>query len=441
MNYALRLAMTLMLGSLSAADTLTLPQLQQTMLEHNHRLAIARRETEAAEAKLDQARAAWHPKLGLSGRYLYQSEKQSIELALPPPMGSIERNIGDHDRTEIGADLSWPLFTGLGRLYGTRGSRLATEASALNAQELQNRLSLELGMLYFRYELARKTACGRGEQVELLQEHLGHVKDLYDAGIVIRAAVAGAEAGLAGAQVQLHAARNTRDSLKAAMFLVAGVKGRESFCKEYPLDFDSAAVRSLLADTAREHRPAIAALDSTVEQLTMARKALNAGHLPTIAAVAGYRYADPGPALGGEGFTGYAIAGINLSWTLYDGFATRAQKNEVSSRQDIVKQQREHLLREFAHRIERARQGLTVSRQQLAAARLGVDAAQRQVEDTRNALDAGTATSMEYLDALQELSDARLRRDRAVFSCKAHYLQLGFALGTELQFQQTENNQ
>ncbi|MBD3346405.1 MAG: hypothetical protein GF401_15235 [Chitinivibrionales bacterium] len=420
---------------LCKADTLTLPEAQHLVFENNHRLLISRKESDVSRAALEQARSAWHPHLSASANYGYQTEEQTLDISLPPPIGAMERTIGDKDRVEFGADISWPVFTGFGRMYRIKSRESSVKAAGYSTAQLKERLSFELGMLYFGCELAQKTVDNHKDQVERLGKYCEHIRELHNAGMAIRADIAKAEARLAGARVALLSAQNRADSLRGEIAVMTGIENRSLTFREYAIEIDSADVAAMVTGPPLQNKPVVKALDMSVEQLRSFERAAGAERWPSLAVSAGYRYADPGPSLGGDGFTGYGIAGMRLSWKLYDGFTTRANLRQIELQQQIVKERREELLADLKNRVRTAQQGLQTSLKQIEAARLAVDASEQHTGDIRNAVDAGTATSLEYLNALQDRADARLMHDRAVFSYKQQYLMLRFASGKQLCFE------
>src|SRR5689334_17924349 len=102
----------------AAARALTLGEAQTALFRDNPDLAVLRLESERAESQWRESRAAWLPSLDALGSYSYatESSRLTIDLPFPPPGGThVDKSLGNQDRVEMGADLSYAVFTGFAR--------------------------------------------------------------------------------------------------------------------------------------------------------------------------------------------------------------------------------------------------------------------------------------------------------------------------------------
>ena len=97
-----------------------------------------------------------------------------------------------------------------------------------------------------------------------------------------------------------------------------------------------------------------------------------------------------------------------------------------------LRQDRER--REFEKNLSLARLRLLQAQEQHEAALLSLTASEALVKDLKDALDAGMATSLEYLNALSGQASARFLADQSIFLMKAAALSLEYAAGIEIVF-------
>ncbi|MFH0919860.1 MAG: TolC family protein [Fibrobacterota bacterium] len=420
--------MTLMLTGFAGLHGLTLPEAQSALLSRNPEALSARLQVRTAKDQLAEARAAWHPSLSLFAGYSWTSDTQSIRM--PPPIGT--RTLGTNDKVETGADLSWPLFTGLSRYYTCAGASHEAEAQSLVAQAAENRLSFQLGMVYFAWELSRKQMDVQKALIAQITEMAVTVNNRLAAGMATTAQTADAKARLAAARVDFIGLQGRSDSLKWEILYLTQGTDTAFVPEEYSFPSGTAGVDSIrLSDTTR---PELVALTLTEQALLDRKKAARSKHLPSVAGVIGYRYSNPGLDMGADAYRGYSIAGLQANWTLYDGFRAQAQARQLSERAEAAGLERKRLQSRFNADLERAKTALIRARLQQEAALASVKAATEAAANTKNAVDAGSAASLDYLDATSRLAQSRFLLEQSRFLIKSACLTLIYAEGRPIRF-------
>jgi outer membrane protein TolC len=182
------------------------------------------------------------------------------------------------------------------------------------------------------------------------------------------------------------------------------------------------------ARAAREERRA---LERRVEAAEFQQAAASAAARPSIAIVSGFDYAHPNPKIfpRADRWDDSWDAGINVSWSLFDGGRTRA---EVAQTAGLIAAARQRL-EEFDSTL-----GLEVRQRQLEidsgrAAIAAADDAVRAATEARRVIGeryrAGVATQTEVLDADYALLQAELDRTRAMAGVRLAEARLARALG------------
>jgi outer membrane protein len=265
--------------------------------------------------------------------------------------------------------------------------------------------------------------------VEVIEEQLRQTQDRFNVGEVTRTDVAQAEARLAGARSQASLAEaNLRTSI-ARYRQVIGVEPRQ-LAPGRPLD--RLLPRSLegALQIAFDEHPAIIAALHGVDVAELQVRIVEGELAPTLAlrGVASYRNTNAsggiGGAIGGGVTSGEVTSGslvASLTVPIYEGgevyARTRQSKETVGQRRleaDSIRDQ--------------VRAAVISSWGQLEAARAQIVAAQAQVEAAETALNGvreearvGQRTTLDVLNAQQELLNARVnlitaQRDRVVAS-------------------------
>lgn len=415
------------------ADTLTLPDAQARMLQNNHQLTSVNHQVDAAKYAIDEARTAWYPNLTVSGSWSFQSEEQQLHIQLPAPMGTLDRSIGDNDRIETGINVSWPLFTGLARIHSMRRAHAAFNNEEQKRMVIKDQLSVQLGLLYFSWELAALNTVNLKDHLDRLQEYRIHVQRLYDAGMAVVAHISQIDAELARAETELIRARMGVDSLRLHIAYLVGRQDTSFTYQQYSMNVDS-LMKIDIGKISFENRAVVRGLDYGIQQLQAAAKLVKQAVLPSVKLTAGYYFANPGPVLGEDEFVDYAVVGVNVYWLLYDGMKARAQQQQFIAQQRSVQQQRAAMVNELMKNCAVSHRRLLSAKQQYEAAVVALKAAQRCVIDMKNAFDAGTATSLEYLQALEKQIQACMIRDRANCALKSAALLFEAASGASIDY-------
>ena len=473
--HAARMGTVIFAACLAAAHpghALTLHEAQEILHRDNPDLAIARLEMKRAEAQVDEARAAWLPSVDALGNYAYTTEVSRLKFAVPLPGGGtipLNRELGDHDRVELGVDASMPLFTGFSRGRNVAARRAQSRSREAQWRAAKNQMSLRLAALFYAWQLSHLQAAYQAKVLEHSREFQKQLQDFVKAGTAVRSRALAAEARAAAAEVDLLAAQNTRDSLA---FEVLDFMGRRGAPGGSPgpgnasdtLGRNAAGLgtpEDLSLDTARlpapdwenppvtgavqpeagrsqpeagKSRPEAEALDQGMAQARLGQKALQGQKLPQLFGTAGYRYANPGLNQTEDEFMGYGLVGLQLRWNLFDGSRNRSQRKQLDVQARILEEQRRKLEGEWWKAMQSTRLQYARWAAQFEAARSARDAARASTSDIKRQMDAGLSTGLEWLDARNQEARAEMTMEQARTLQRLSLLQWRYAAGKELRF-------
>ncbi len=417
-------AFFLALASLQAAPPrYTIEQAIQLARAQNPDVAIAQKRVQAARGGLLEARAGYLPSVVSSGIYR-QRERQGDSRLRPEDYNANVRIVES-------------LYTG-----GATSSRIAI--ARLNFQKAQaqldaviDRVTMETRLAFNELLLNRERILVREESVAVLQQELKSQRERFSTGTVGRLNVSRAEVSLGNEEPELIQARtdlqNSHLRLGELLGLKAGANGGEAFVAAGELSYERRRpdLNQCLAH-AHARRPEIVVAEADIaieeQQLRLDRSATR----PQIEAFTGYEvYNERDPALGREFNHGYVI-GVNASWALFDGYATRGRMQATRARREAATRALEAMRSSIASEVRSAFLDLEQADRVLESELRNVQTAGESLEIARGNLDAGLGTQLDVLQAATDLTRTRSTRLSATYLHKAALARLDRACGGEV---------
>jgi outer membrane protein TolC len=416
------------------AGPLPLSQAQSELFNNNLDILTAQTDVKKAEAELGEEKSAWLPSLDASASYSYLSQVSNIQLVLPIQPGkpdTINRAIGFNGNTLLGADLTYPLFTGFARYYGVAGKKETVAEKRASLDAMKNSASLGLGFVYLQWLLAYREAAVERDLIEDLDSYARETAGRRAEGTVLQSAVLEARAQLQFARADLVSASARIDSLRRAVMTLIMSKDRSIV----PDSSILSSVDTMQAVTELDtSRPELVAFDHAAAGIQKARDALRFRHFPTLSADLGARYGQPGLNIGIDQFMGWGLVGLSLQWNLFDGLKAHSQDAELLQEIDYIDIARTRFVEDMTRSFEEARDQMATAAERLAACRASLVASLALAEERKNQLADGTATSTDYLNALTDCAKARLQVEEAKTAKRMALLRLRFAAGKEIRY-------
>src|SRR5436190_923266 len=311
-----------------------------------------------------------------------------------------------------------PLFNGFRAGNLTRQAEAAVLAGRETLRNAEQTTLLDAATAYMNVLPDTAILDLQRRNVQVLQEQLKQARDRFNVGEVTRTDVAQAEARLAQSQSQVLAAEA---NLKSSQATYRRVIGAEPVNLRPGMPVDRLSPRSLEAsiDVGRTVHPTVAAAQYTVDAAQFAVKSAEGSLYPTVTLEgAVVRRWDVQPGVTDQ-LTGTVLGRVAVP--IYQG----------GSEYSIIRQQKETLgQRRIELDVQRDLVRATVVQawSQLEATKAQIIAAQAQVTATEVALNGvreearvGQRTTLDVLNAQQELVNARVslvtaQRDRVVAS-------------------------
>lgn len=386
-------AMTTVLAS-AAAGAETLTDALVKAYSSNPTLLSARASLRATDESLPQALSGWRPTVELNGSVGVSRRKSSTT-------GSREQDLTP--RT-YGIQVTQPLYRG-GRTVSATNEAEAT-IEAVRARLLSTEQSVLLNAVTVYIDVLRDAArvqLTRNNEA-VLQRQLEATNDRFEVGEVTRTDVAQAQARLAGAIAARVAAEGDLAQSRASYQEVIGSP---------PNTLEAAPPLPALPEDQEEALSL--GLDQNPDVVSARYDEKASGHavrtafgrvLPTVNLVGAVDRSDETTIRNSDSRNASLTA--QLSVPLYQSGAVHSQVREAKERRNQARIDVEVAERDVTDRIAQAWEVLVSSRSQIAAREEEVRANQIALEGVRQEAEVGSRTTLDVLDAEQELLDAQV---------------------------------
>jgi outer membrane protein len=413
-------------------------------------LQVAHAQSEAADARAYESRAALLPQV--NGTASYQRATDN----LLPGSNSAGASAG------VGTGTSAGIGTGTTTSSGTGGSkhgsfdtgnffRFSLTASQLiydfgqttgkwNAAKTTVRsqadseartaqqISFNLRSAYYNaaatYALVKVAQDGLTNQ----EAHLVQAQGFVRAGTQPEIALAQALTNRSTARVQLITAQNSHDVAKAQLNQAMGVDGPIDYEVEAPLaepvpDEDKSTDE--LLPTAVKARPDLQALADQIKAQEFTISSTKGNYYPALSAVTSL--SDFGLALDSLDWSWYGI--LQLTWPLFGGGITKYQVREARATLSVLRGQYEIQRQQIRLDLEQARLAVRAAKASEEATHEAVVNAREQLRLAEGRYQAGVGNMIELGDAQVAMTTAAAQEVQAHYSLATARAQLLLALG------------
>ena len=398
--------------------------------QENLSLAIAREEVESARAEGQQLNALWYPVVAITGEYSHTlteiaavstigeigSELLGNVGALVsdiPALGELEEEIADtqirlplvpRNTAEVGAEMSWVVFSGGRRVAATRIARQVESLAGERLTATANAVIAEVVTAYFGVELALEAVEVRRNSAILFGEHLRQAQRLEAEGMINRAERLTAEVAH---KQSLTLLSSSESDLRVAQKALATLLGADSLSitPTTPLCLPPSLPSREELFAKLESSPSLVALaniqDITTQRLTMERSR----YLPAIALLGHQQIWSSGL---DKNLFPRTFVGVGMSWTLFDGLSREGAIAKTKSTLRTVQATHEKTLRDLQTAVDKYYSIITTLLHEHSAQQTTLSLAEELLRMRQRAFAEGMATSTEVVDAVQMLSEAHL---------------------------------
>lgn len=391
-----------------AAEPWTLERALEHAYTNSPDARLARHRIAAAQAGIDQANAAFWPRLQAQSSYTRTDNPMLVfgsVLNQRAYSSSLDFNdVPDVDNLNARGLLTLPLYAG-GRNKATSAAAVANTAAArAEAQAVRNALGFEVTRAFHTILKTREFVRAAEAAILAFEGNLTTANRRLQNGTLLKADVLDLEVGLAQARDDLARARNANVVAHRSLRNLLGIENEEfAVANDAPIpavptsrDFSG---RAELA--AAQHRE-----DAARSQL----RAASAGYQPQVSAFGSLDY-DYGWKFNNGG--GSYTAGAMVNWSLWDGKLTRAKVRQADAELQSACEQQRQLRLALDLELERARLDLAAADERIALMRHAVTNAAESAILTRARFEQGQALATQLMDAETTLLSTRVRLTEA----------------------------
>jgi outer membrane protein len=434
-------------GALSGAPLLSLQQAEQTALRNQPNIRAARGLQEAAEGRVEEARAGYLPQLSITGSY----ERTTGNFATRPgvlPQSLTTSGTGGGMGTAVMAGatpISWDpkynyfqLNAGASQLlfdFGQTSNRWASagasrDAAAENTRTAALQTLFNVRRAYFAARANRDLVTVAEESVRNQEKHVEQTQAFVRTGIQPDINLATVMTALANAKVQLVNARNNFAVAEAQLSQAMGVSASQTYTlsdQQLPSVAGEDGEPASLVAHAEKNRPEIANLTAQRRAQALTIRSLKGGYGPSLSAIG--NFSEIGVAANSLAPNWYV--GLGLTWNILQGGLTRGQVREANGTLENLVGQEQSLRLQVQVDVEQGRLGVQAAKATIGAADEALVNARSQLTLAEKRYEHGLGSAVELGDAQVAYTSAEAQVVQAKFNLAAARAQLLAALGDQ----------
>ncbi len=368
----------------------------------NPKLAAERASLRATDEGVAKAKSGWRPKVSAAA-------SATVGTSKTKPMPNAWRK---YDNERVSITLQQPIFDGLKTHYGVLAAKAQVKAGRQNLLATEQQVLLDAVMAYMNVVRDREIVRLRRRNVKVFREQLRATRDRFNVGDVTRTDVSQAEAALAGARAQLAQAQAQLADSEAAYEEVIGRKPNGVY---FPRRLPRALPRTLAEALRRAARknPQVLAAAYGEEAARHAVEVAFGDLLPKLNLQASLSYNRNKQERQRPNRTRDANIGLSLQVPLYSGGYNHAAVREARHKAEAAALQVAVARRAVEKAVVQAWYNLQAAKRLIAAASAQVRAAKLAYNGVREEYKAGSRTTLDVLNARQDLNNARVELVKA----------------------------
>ena len=434
-------------GPASGATPLSLHQAEQTALRNQPNVRAAHGLQEAAEGRVEEARAGYLPQVSITGSY----ERTTGNFGTRPgslPQTLTTNGMGGGTGTAVMAGatpVSWdPKYNyfqfnaGASQLlfdFGQTSNRWAAAGASRDAATENTRTAalqtlLNVRRAYFAARANRDLVAVAEESVRNQEKHVEQTQAFVRTGIQPDINLATVLTALANAKVQLVTARNNFAVAEAQLSQAMGVSVSQTYTlsdEQLPPIAGEEGDPAPLVAHEEKNRPEIANLTAQRRAQALTISSLKGAYGPSVSAIG--NFSEIGVAANALAPNWYV--GLGLTWNILQGGLTRGQVREANGTLENLVGQEQALRLQVQVDVEQGRLGVQAAKATISAADEAVANARNQLTLAEKRYEHGLGSAVELSDAQAAYTTAESQSVQSKFNLAAARAQLLAALGDQ----------
>lgn len=386
--------------------------------QHDPRILSARAAAQSAQERLPQARAQRLPNLSLSASQMRNNlETQSANI-----LGQASTTKRSYDSSNQALQLRQPLYRPA-LVASIAQAKAQVEDAQANLQSNEDNLLERVAQTYFDALLAQVQVRLSQAQQTAFTEQLNAAQQSFNAGSGVRTDVDEAQARVDLAHAQILQAEQNLSIMRQRLQVLTGQPDASSV--ETLADLDSqrfaphAPQPPLLQDwvaLAEEASPQLRSLRAQAEAAKLEVRKAEAGHKPTLDLIAAISRSDSDSVTSVNTVHKQKYIGVQLNVPLYAGGAINSSVRQALAEQERTEQALQAVRQDLSVQVHEQFSAMTEGVLRIAALEQAVRSAQQALLSSQKSQQAGVRTTVDVLNAEQQLTLAQRDLAQARYS-------------------------
>jgi outer membrane protein len=416
---------------LSAARIVSLEEALHTAREHQPQMRQAHANTNAAEARADESRAALLPQLNATAQYQRTTANNAASPGLAGAGNGRCNSAGcwaTYNFWSANVSLTQLIYDFQFTIDKYRASK--AQADAQRATELAVGLGVDFTVRQ-TYFLARADKALMKVAQDTLDDQMRHrqqTEGFVKAGTQPEISLAQARTNEANARVQLITAQNNYETAKVTLNQAMGVEGPTDYDvadDAFPaIDVEDSELEPMVQEGIAA-RPEVASIQDLVREDELSISSVKGQYLPSIGATVNFSTRGVEP----DYLASNGYVAIGLSWNIFGGGLTTAQVREAEANLANVQAQLDLEKLQIRVDVNAALLAVKSAKASLSATAEALNNARLQLKLAEQRYQVGVGSSIELTDAQVALTQAAAQSVQADDNLATARAQLLRALG------------
>jgi len=283
-------------------------------------------------------------------------------------------------------------------------AKLHKESTEADFQDVTASIILGVKDTYYSFLKAKKSETVAVETLNQFQQHYEVANAFFETGKSSKIDVTSAEVNLSNARIQLISAQNALRIAQVNLNKAMGVVSAPQYDvqEEFHLELTDMLLESALAQ-AYENRPDLASITRKKDAMEKNVNLQKTGYLPVLSGNAAYGYAGDDTSIDKSWNVGVA-----LTFPLFTGLSTKYAVEEARANLDIARANEESLKQKIYLEVESAWLKRKEAFERIEVGRVIVRQAEESLELARGRYATGVGSSIEIIDAMIKLNNAKM---------------------------------
>ena len=407
-------------------EVLTKKQALEITLENNFGIKIANNNLEVAKNNAGIYNSGYLPTANLKSGIDYRNNNQKI-IFTDPQTGNDAERVGTGAVTKSYSTtlgINYTIFDGLGRKYNYQQLKETYNLTELQAKETIENTYLQLFTVYFQIARLSENTLNLKEALTISKRRFKRAKYQYEYGQSTKLEVLNAEVDINNDSILIINATQQLSNAKRGLNVILGIDRDVNYEVETAVDFnnlmnfEALQKKTILNNTAlKQNKKNIAISEFNI-------KINKANYVPSLnfSTSYGFNRTENENLVNPFGArlinSGGLNAGLNLSWNIFDGGATKTRvanaKIALETQQILLEQQKVTIRNSVKNTWENYKNQLFVLKSQ----EKNIQTTQNNFDRTQEKYKLGQVTSIEFRQAQVNLINSKTAANNAKFDAK-----------------------